>query len=290
MQPIWKDFIITAPGDSAEYAVLLDGAVIYTGKAYRRPGASAVEFTVNSVAADYLRNAFPVLPPAGVDAVTEQANDAARAFAVSTAAGTTAVTFVNDYSFDDAVTDNQWRQLLQIFADVDARLPLVFSRVGSDPVNVIRVTTTPATITTGPLTWKLGAETCYRYALYFLNAFGGWSFVYLEAVKAAEDYARKTAKRFYRTNDATARGSVNYVNEVTLRWTAKTPPLNDEQAGKIWHLSGSVAAVLYDMATAEAFPVNVTAGSWEEQTYRNQGAKRPRYDIELTLAQDRLRR
>lgn len=289
MQPIWKDLILTAAGDSAEYAVLLDGAVVYTGKAYRRPGAAAVEFTVNSIAADYLRNAFPVLPDPSADSYGEQTNGAARRFVVSTAGGTTAVTFVNDWSFED-VTDDQWRQLLQIFDEVDARLPLVFSRCGSDPVNVVRVTTEPASITTGPLTWTVGASTCYRYALYFLNAFGGWSFIYLEAVKAAEDYARKTAKRFYHTNDAAARGAVNYVNEVTRRWTAKTPYLTDDQAAKIWHLAGTTAAVLYDMQTGEALPVNVTAGGWEEQTYRNRGAKRPRYDLEFTLAQDRLRR
>lgn len=286
MQPIWKDYKLTAAGDAVDYVVYLDGAAVYHGRAYRRPGAALVEWSINDIAADYLANEFPTIPASGT---TMQACKAWREFTVEAGGASTAMQYINDWSYK-AVADNQWRQLLQIFDTVDARLPLVYTANNPTPANVIHIADGEGNVTTGPLRWRVGAATCWRWALYFLNAFGGWSFIYLEAVKPVQDYARKTAKRVYSSDDLTARGAVQYLNQITQRWTAKTPYLTDAQAAQMWHVLGTTAAVLFDMATGEQFPVNVTDGGAEQQTYRNQGAKRPRYDINLTLAQDRLRR
>lgn len=293
IQPIWKDYLFTANGDYIDYTVSLNGTVIYRGRAYKRPGASQIEWSINDVAANYLQNDFPTLPSIGTASYTTERAKGLQQFTVAYGDISRPIKFLNDWSYV-AVTDNVWRQLLQIFDVVDIRLPFLITKPYEDlsvgQLNEMSTYDGPGGSYTGTLSWKVGQNTCWRYALYFLNAFGGWSFIYLEAVKALEDYDRKTAKRLYNSSDLKARGAVNYVNEVTRRWNAKTPYLTDDQASKMWHVLGTTSAYLFDMETQQVTPVNVTNGSMEEKTYRNQGAKRVRYDINLTLAQDRLRR
>lgn len=295
MQPIWKDYIFTAQGDSVDYTVSLDGNIIYTGRAYRKPGAAQVEWSINSIAANYLRNKFPELLPAGVATHTGTFGGGIRHFVVAYLGASVGINFSNDWSFMQQLPSEYplAQQSLQLFDTVDIRLPLVVTQIREQDEtqwNYVWTFARRGVFSYVDFAWYVGEDTCYRYALYFLNAFGGWSFIYLEAVKAMQAYDRKTAKYSYNSADLAARGTVNYVNEITARWTAKTPYLTDEQAAKMWHVAGTTSAYLFDMETQQLTPVNVENANWEQQTYRNRGIQRPRYDLTLALAQDRIRR
>lgn len=301
--PIWKDYILTASGDYVDYTVSLDGEIIYRGRAYKRPGASQIEWSINSIAADYLRPVWPGFP-ADMEHSGENriVSTGAKRFVVEYGNTSQELTFCNDWSYVAAYGSGNSAdmQSVVIFPDYDRRIPLFqtwstyndISRPDAVDLQIVNrlVRTSIGIVTAEGSVVVRPVDTCYRHVLFFVNAFGGWSFIYLEALKAQEDYDRKTAKRIYSSADATARGAVDYVNEVTRRWTAKTPYLTDAQAAKMWHVLGTVAAYLYDMQGGQLTPVSVTDGRFEEKTYRNQGAKRVRYDISLTLAQDRLRR
>lgn len=302
IQPIWKDFYFEVNGDYVDYTVSYRPSysqqmqVIYRGRAYARPGGgNLIQWSINDIAANYLRNVFPYQLTHG-SAVYNMGSEGMHLFAVTYGGVTDEIVFFNDWSHIE-VPDGQYRQVVQIVDVVDRRIPLIIT---SDDDAAARQTNDVywvrnAVETIGGFTWKT-VDTCYRYALYFLNAFGGWSLMNLEAVKALQDYDREVAKRIV-TGDRDIeslprRNSVAYVNQVTQRWTAKTPYLTDDQAAKMWHLLGTNNAFLFDMEATPMLPVPVlvTNGTAEEKTYRNQGAKRVRYDISLTLAQDRLRR
>ena len=345
VQPIWKDLKYTYPSTPApayvDYILRRDsaaGSIIYTGRAYKRPGETYLAFSVNSVVADYLRNDFPfsIIPAA------QPANNYGRSISCDAGlsvwisvkpAGSASYGsfeelgyYQNDWSYYDGT---YYRQIPGLQDDVstwgprsvtflktgldsistaerdpdrmvDVRMPVIFT-YGDPYTNTFRNSVTwvgEGAVRVGNIlqpdgvygSYVQAVQTCHRYVLYFLSAWGGWSFVYLDAVKPEESYDRKTAKRLYDSSNLKERGIVNYVNEITKRWTAKTPYFDDEQSSKVWHIAGTTVAYLFDMETGTWTPVNVENASWDGKTYRNQGGKRVRYDINFTLAQDRLRR
>jgi len=337
VQPIWKDLKYTYPGtpapDYLDYILRRDsstGEIIFTGRAYKRPGETTLSFSVNSIVASFLRNEFPfsIIPASRPASTLVDTADTEGAMSVwiavktpnSTAYGSYSELglFQNDWSYyggkyySGRTTESTWGSR-SIFIKPDAGLTLPdlvyildwrlpFVRTTCDQtlqkmINNVVWHGTEAASASGQFTQPDGefaiyrrGDTCFRYVLYFLSAFGGWSFTYLEAVTPEQNYDRKTAKRVYDSSDLKARGIQNYINEVACRWKAKSPYLIDSQAAKMWHVTGTTSAYLFDMETGTWTPVNVENSSWDGRTYRNQGAKRVRYDITLTLAQDRLRR
>lgn len=134
-------------------------------------------------------------------------------------------------------------------------------------------------------------DTCARYALYYVNAYGGWDTLVMDGTDMERDeLTRHEASRVYDNTDRQNRGTVNYVNEVQKSWTLHTGYLTDEQSGRMHHLLNSVQVYLYDMEEDAFLPVVLTGTSTEYKTYRNQGRKLVSYEIQARLAQDRIRR
>lgn len=344
--PIWKDLKYVYPSTPApayvDYILRRDsaaGEVIYTGRAYKRPGATELSFSVNNIVANFLSNDLPfsIIPatqPSGSYVTLDAATDCALSVWISVKpAGGSWSSFAelgyyqNDWAYYDGVyyrieperpnSASTWGPRSVTFLKtnidtisttetssdrvLDCRMPFIETLgdpwrkdfrnyvIWSGTAYYVGIIIQPDGV------WAYyaqapGRRTCYDYALYFLSAWGGWSFLYLDAVKPSQNYDRKTAKRVYDSADLRAFGTVNYVNEITQAWDAKSPYFDDEQASKFWHVAGTTKAYLFDMEAGTWTPVNVANTSWDGKTYRNQGAKRVRYDIKLTLAQDRLRR
>lgn len=60
--PIWKDYYVNlGTAESVQFRILVGEDVIYTGKAYKRPGKTNNEIRINDICADYLENVFPEL-------------------------------------------------------------------------------------------------------------------------------------------------------------------------------------------------------------------------------------
>lgn len=134
-------------------------------------------------------------------------------------------------------------------------------------------------------------DTCARYALYYVNAYGGWDVLLMDGTDMERDeLTRHEASRVYDNTDRQNRGTVNHVNEVQKSWTLHTGYLTDEQSGRMHHLLNSVQVYLYDMEEDAFLPVVLTGTSTEYKTYRNQGRKLVSYEIQARLAQDRIRR
>jgi len=69
--PIWKDRTVELlQGDSVRYRVTTGGNVIFTGKAYRRPGETSIRTRLNDIAADYLSSELPALSNAAFSALS----------------------------------------------------------------------------------------------------------------------------------------------------------------------------------------------------------------------------
>lgn len=60
MNPIWKDYFVTFSGEeSVTYRIFCEDDLVYSGKAYRRPGEIGVSIKMNDVCADYMLNVLP---------------------------------------------------------------------------------------------------------------------------------------------------------------------------------------------------------------------------------------
>lgn len=138
--------------------------------------------------------------------------------------------------------------------------------------------------------WEV-KDTCAKYAIYYINARGGWDSLVLGGRCSYTDkYTRAGYKRTYTNTIRSERGKINYLNEIVRTYTLRTSLLTDEQAAKMHHLLGTNMAILYDLETKEEIPVTITNSSYEVKTYKGNGRKMSQYEITAEYAQDIIRR
>lgn len=142
--------------------------------------------------------------------------------------------------------------------------------------------------TTGVATYRV-VDDCRRYALYYLNAYGGWDSLLVQgAPKEANDYTRTSYKKDYTLSQDTGayipRGTVNFLNSYTKSFECTTGWLTDEQAARMSHLFGSVDVYLCDLYEDRFMPVVLTDNTFEYKTFRNQGAHLVNYTIKMQAA------
>ena len=145
-------------------------------------------------------------------------------------------------------------------------------------------------IQVGRSTFKV-VTSCARYALYYVNAYGGWDCFLIEGnTLEADSLKRYTREMVYDNRDIKNRGIQNYVNEITKGFTFHTGWLLDEQGEKMHHLINSTNVYMYDIANEEMIPVIIPTTSCEYKTYKNQGNRLVNYTIQVQVAQNRIRR
>lgn len=310
---IWKDYEVSFGNVAeADYTIEAGGVQIFAGHAVRRPDAAQLTVRINDVCADYLLHTLPVI---GSRVCTAEAS--AVTFVVKDGGGSTVETvqFVADWSND---RDHVATALADpVNGHVSASQALVFSVLTSSAVPVtlrfkdgttqalsISASAGPVQVVTVPLSSITNlagitaaghdytvVDACHRYALMYVNAFGGWDTLLMEGLSMEVDgYTRHTMRQRYDNNAASARGTKEYVNEIARRWTLRTGWLSDGEAARMHHVLGSTDVYLYDIAAGVTFPVTISEDTCEYKTYRNTGAQMVSYRIGVELAQDMIRR
>ena len=147
-----------------------------------------------------------------------------------------------------------------------------------------------AQIAIGNATYVVVTE-CAQYALYYVNAHGGWDCFLIEGNTIESDTLKRyTREMEYDNRDIQNRGVQNYVNEIAKGFTFHTGWLQDEQAERMHHLINSTDVYMYDIANEQMIPVTIPSTSCEYKTYKNQGNKLVNYTIQVQVAQSRVRR
>ena len=336
--PIWKDVFVTlGTGDSTQYRITIPdtGDVIYSGKAFKRPGETNISARINDVCADYLENVLPILSQAEFTRISLPVT-----FKVQLRQGTQWVDiataqFLNDWSYDYSYDATTMGMSFPINGHIDARMPIVWTGL-----NVSEVTATitfkdgttaqviiavaisndfnadfnadfsrsvrsagsgtavflpdawdnVAKITVGNSTWEVVTD-CAEYALYYVNAYGGWDSLLIEGnTMEADTLKRYTREMVYDNRDIQNRGIDNYVNEVTKGFTVHTGWLLGDQGKMMHHLINSTDVYLYDIANEQMIPVTIPTTSCEYKTFKNQGNQLVNYTIQVQIAQNRIRR
>ncbi len=324
--PIWKDYPITIATSEAyvDYEIQLeDGTTIYTGRAFKLPGADSVRIIPNEVCAPYVAVTTTVPRPGEYQVNSPEADYMTKTFNLK--ANGTAHTFIFSANYgyqpevpniiaNDPITGriarnqsllvsvyhaNDNKQLTRIYIDyyrikdgmldVASDISRASSLVAINPEPYYKVV-----IRSGydSLTYDI-VDTCSRYVLYYVNAFGAWDSLIVDGtVKQTDEYARTTFKKAYVTTAdlRQPRGTVDIQNDITRKYSLVTDWLTDEQSSRMHHLLGSNNVYLFDMVTGQYLPVVLTTSSCEYKTYRNQGAHLVNYTIEAEAAQNYTRR
>lgn len=146
-----------------------------------------------------------------------------------------------------------------------------------------------ASVEINGVTYTVESDCTHRFALYYLNAFGGWDFLLIRGASVeADDVDRKTFRRNYDNADIRNRGTDNYVNIIGKRYTLHTGWLNDDQSSRMHHLLNSPDVYLYDIGLGQMVPVVVKNSVTDYK--RTPVVKAIDYAIEVEVAQERMRR
>lgn len=148
-----------------------------------------------------------------------------------------------------------------------------------------------ASVTIGGITWNVLSSGCYRYALYYINAYGGWDTLLCRGNgMEADSWKRHDFSKAYSNREEQNRGAVDYLKEQSKRWTLRTGWLDDIGASRMHNLMGSVMVYLHDLKEDRILPVCITTTDAPYKTYMNNGAKLVSYEFEVALQQERVRR
>lgn len=145
-------------------------------------------------------------------------------------------------------------------------------------------------IVVGNTTFQVVTE-CAKYALYYVNAHGGWDCFLIEGNTMETDTLKRYTREVeYDNNDIQNRGVHNYVNEIIKGFTFHTGWLLHDQGERMHHLINSTDVYMYDIANQQMIPVTIPSTSCEYKTYKNQGNRLVNYAIQVEVAQNRIRR
>lgn len=147
-----------------------------------------------------------------------------------------------------------------------------------------------ASIKIGKADYKVVSD-CARYALYYINAYGGWDALLIEGShQEADDLQRYLRDVEYDNRDVQNRSKKNYINEITKRMVLHTSWMSDTESLKMHHLMNSIDVYMYDFLTEQMIPVVVDNAQCKYKTYKGEGCRLVNYAIDVTIAHDRIRR
>jgi len=314
--PLWQQITINSDQSPLSYGISYNERekVIFTGTARKAPGDTSVKIRPNDVCANFLYQGIPFDIE---DPATEfSPAPIIRLFDIEKLPiGETieTVEFYLDWSYDNSMSRDDWR-LAPIDSRVTPHMLILATRIGAvglsatirdndmgvlgdfaiedlqpaDATNfsilvgdVLAQYPNARFIEIGDIKYEI-IDKCPSYALYYVNAYGGW-----ESLRLAQGIQGET---LYRWGFERGDSNVNYLNEITETWRLGTDWLTDEGAKNMPHLIGSTQVLLHDLEKNKVYPVILTDTSLEIKSYANQGRQIVRYDISVQRAQTHIRK
>lgn len=319
--PIWKDYLVTlGTEDSYNYRIELeDGTIIYSGVAYKRPGLPYVAVRINDICADFLHTELRLESNDIVISENASIKILIKVLSNGSYVKRAEVELCNDWSYDADFHSEYVGISAPIRSSVPRHMPLPYSVLSSGELEYGREGE-PLYLSSPqpgrPGTWMINLssfedgdtisikesgveafsyyfvkDSCERYALYYVNAYGGVDMLVIDGNHAERDnLTRQTRSIEYDNRDAESRGTENYVNVISKSMTLHTSWMSDDESSRMHHLLNSTNVCLYDSVRRELLPVLLTNTTTEYKTYKSNGNKLVNYTIEVAFANERIRR
>ena len=278
--PIYRDTIYVYTGDSLTYSITLDGETIFQGRAYAAPGEDTIRININRVCENYLSN-FDIEGILNGLVESNTAVTAFREFILLDSGGTILETykFLYNYAYDGVFNTEGMALSDPINNNTAVNLfPLRTYWDGTEVLNMLDATFYNNDI--------CGAE----YALYYLNARGGWDAFVIEGDSTRTDKVDRHQYNKTYNNQTIEYEKNTYISEISTSWKLNTGLLDDGQAHKLcWHLLSSNRVYLHDLNADKIIPVVITNTQNIYNTYRNNDKQPVQYEINITESQTKLR-
>lgn len=137
----------------------------------------------------------------------------------------------------------------------------------------------------GGRTYRVGGG-CDQFALYYVNAHGGWDTMPVRAKVSEQDALTRHNLQVDYNNASSARGTKTVAIELAHKYTLRTGYMDEASSLKMHNLLNSPHVWLHDVIANRYYPVTLT----NTVTEYKKGGRLYRYDIEAQLAQERIRR
>lgn len=322
MQPIWKDYYIDLGANSyRDYEVQVDGEVIFSGRAYLRPDEDTIKVKINDICADYLASSLPdfsqdftlmdisrtfvvVVGGAVVETVTfvnDWSYDPTRVITADTllsdpilpeldprqamiiSVAGSGVVLSATLTFEDGSTIIR---SITPGGSYNASFNWSYEKGGTEGPGVavldLSVYSGLVRVEVGGISYAVRQNGCARYAVYYINAYGGWDSLVLAHGKRTDNLTRHTTKYDYDNSNPSNRGARDYSVEVSPSWELITDWLT--RGDKMHHLLNSPLVYLYDLEEQVFIPVNLENTDSE---YRDRFTN---YTFNARLAREQYRR
>lgn len=278
--PIWSDTSYTAEtqDDYVVYSITDSTyAVLFTGKAYKKPGSSSVSISIGKIAENYISSSLPdnwASAATGEHQVT--LNDSIGTFYLNIG-GTyvTSYTFSNDWSYSYDYTTTGGTLTTPISDRQIIGMKWLTSTLQSDSTVVSIINVSAGT-----------SPTTDCWAIYYLQRNGGWaSYALGNNVTITDKYTRWNTDQAFDNRTIQFERNI-YHSEIETTYVFHTEWLSDHQADNLaFNLLSSSKAYLHNLYTGEIRPVIITNESGPYKTYKNQGYKLVQYQIEISDSQ-----
>lgn len=278
-RPVYKDTFYTTTAASLNYKIVFNNETIFTGRAVRMPNQDSISINVNKICQDYLHQSLNTILTGGT---TETNTYAAGTFYLKDSNNNTLqdYKFIHCYDYDFTWTGTTGITLSNPISDTYAPgMKVLTTRINSSR-NVSTTASTPIK-TTG----------CVSYALYYVNARGGWDAFAIRGSAKKKDAitAYKMDKAF--DNNTREYEEMRYISEIKTSYELNTHYLTDEESLNLAkNLIGSNMVYLHNLVDGTIKPVVITDTTATYQTYQTNGRKLCQYKINVAESQSKIRR
>lgn len=304
---IWQSFAGYADRDST-FQIYVDEVLVYSGNAYVAPDEDETTIRANDIVRDYVSAVVPTF--AGGTAVSKNIQAPTAKLYINDALAESA-RLIPDWSYDPAHNIYAMADPIDGIADPRSIIPYSFiaeSGATKQPKVAVKqadgsvFSPTFASVSAGTVsieaedatevtfddsaTYRI-ESTCKRYALYYVNAYGG---VDLYIPKGMSTKTTSYKRSEYLRSSLAKYQSSNFKTDTVDSWSLNTGLMTEEQSMKMHHLIGSNDVRLLDMETGEWVSVKITDSSLTYKTYANSGRTFPVYTINVESAETRERR
>lgn len=282
----WEDVILQRTESVFDYRIYNKNNLIFQGRAYKRPNADTNDIKLNKIFENYLSNSINGLLNSGE---TEETNaEACKVFQIMKLDADGTETLIDEYTIlYDWSYDFRYRgSNANLSRPINGRYVAGMYKMGTT-VNGQSGTVTNS-LTAGA--YNVLAD-CGEYALYYLNAYGGWDALLIDGtVLKKSTITQYTTDKNY-DNNRIEFEQVKYINEVQDAYEINTGFLTDEQAANLSkNLIPSKEVYLHIISDNKIIPVLITDTSVIYQTYQTNNLQMPQYKINVKESQVKLRR
>ena len=282
----WEDVILQRTESVFDYRIYNKNNLIFQGRAYKRPNADTNDIKLNKIFENYLSNSINDLLNSGEPEDTGV--NASKVFQIMKLDADGTETLIDEYTilYDWSYGFRYRGENVNLSRPINGRYVAGMYKMGttvSGPSGAV-------TNTLNGGAYNVLAD-CGDYALYYLNAYGGWDALLIDGTVLKKSTITQYTTDHNYNNNKIEFEQTKYINEIQDAYEINTGFLTDEQAANLSkNLIPSKEVYLHIISENKLIPVLITDTSVTYQTYQTNNLQMPQYKINVKESQVKLRR